>query len=99
LPSSNMNLPPLLGLIPGEPAGIGPELCVRPAQTPHTTDPLAICDGDLLLDAAHAIGLPLDLLAADAAHAAPGQLRVLHRPRAVPSRFGTLDPRNAAYVH
>ncbi len=91
--------PTLLGLIPGEPAGVGPELCVRLAQTPHAAALLAICDGDLLREAARAIGLPLDLLPADAAHAAPGQLRLLHRPRAVPSHFGTPDPRNAAYVH
>lgn len=91
--------PALLGLIPGEPAGVGPELCVRLAQTPHAGRLLAICDGDLLCEAARAIALPLALLPADAAHAAPGQLRLLHRPRAVPSRFGALDARNAAYVY
>ncbi len=91
--------PALLGLIPGEPAGIGPELCVRLAQTQHASTLLAICDGELLLEAAHAIDLPLELLPADSPHAAPGQLRLQHRRRAVSSRFGTLDPRNAAYVH
>ncbi|MCX7562661.1 4-hydroxythreonine-4-phosphate dehydrogenase PdxA [Xanthomonadaceae bacterium XH05] len=89
----------LLGLIPGEPAGIGPELCVRLAQTPHAAQLVAICDGGLLMEAAQAIGLPLDLVSADSADVHPGQLRLLHRPRAVPSRFGTLDPRNAKAVH
>ena len=91
--------PPLLGLIPGEPAGIGPELAVRLAHTPHTEVLLGLCDGEVLLEAAHAIDLPLSLLPADAAHASAGQLRVLHLPRAVPSRFGQLDPRNSGYVH
>ncbi len=91
--------PPLLGLIPGEPAGIGPELAVRLAQTPHTETLVGLCDGEVLREAAHAIGLPLSLLPADAARADPGQLRVRHLPRAVPSRFGQLDPRNAGHVH
>lgn len=91
--------PALLGLIPGEPAGIGPELCVRLAHTPSVTTLLAICDGDVLLEAARSIDLPLELLPADAMHAAPGQLRLLHRRREVPSHFGVLDPRNAGYVH
>ena len=90
---------PLLGLIPGEPAGIGPELAVRLAHTPHTGVLVALCDGEVLLEAANAIGLPLSLLPADAAHAKPGELRVRDVPRAVASRFGHLDPRNAAYVH
>lgn len=94
-----MTTPALLGLIPGEPAGIGPELCVRLAQTAHASNLLAICDADVLHEAAHAIGLPLQLLPADAPHADPGQLRLRHHPRATASRFGTLDPRNAAYVH
>ncbi len=91
--------PTLLGLIPGEPAGIGPELCVHLAQTPLAASLLAVCDGDLLREAAQAIRLPLDLLPVDAPQVGPGQLRLLHRARATPSRFGVLDVRNAVYVH
>lgn len=91
--------PRLLGLIPGEPAGIGPELCVRLAQTTQSDSLLAICDGELLQEAAEAIGVSIQLLPADAMQSSPGQLRVLHRARAVQSRFGTLDTRNAPYVH
>ncbi|HET9047893.1 MAG TPA: 4-hydroxythreonine-4-phosphate dehydrogenase PdxA [Chiayiivirga sp.] len=89
----------LLGLIPGEPAGIGPELAVRLAHTKHTCALVALCDPASLCEAADAIGLPIEILAADATDAAPGQLRVDPMPRAVASRFGTLDVRNAAYVH
>ncbi len=91
--------PPPLGLIPGEPAGIGPELCVHLAQTALGDALLAIGDGDLLREAALAIDKPLDLLPPDAPRVSPGQLRLLHRPRRAASRFGTLDARNGAYVH
>jgi len=88
-----------LALLPGEPSGVGPELCVRLAQTDATANLVAICDGELLLQAATAIELPLELIDEQAAEAHPGQLRLRHRPRAVTSNFGELDVRNAAYVH
>ncbi len=94
---------PPLALLPGEPSGVGPELCVRLAHA--ATPPLAaanlvaIGDGELLLQAAAAIALPLELLDENAPVVKPGQLRLRHRPCAVASRFGTLDARNAACVH
>ena len=89
----------LLGLIPGEPAGIGPELAVRLAQTGHAARLVAITDAELLLEAAASVGLALTILPADAEHAVPGQLRVHHLPRTCASRFGRLDRRNGAHVH
>ena len=47
-----------LALVPGEPAGIGPELCVRLAQRPPAAQLLAYADPDTLLAAAQALGLP-----------------------------------------
>ena len=91
--------PALLGLIPGEPAGIGPELCVHLAQTTLGNALVAIADGDLLREAAASIGKPLELLPPDASVAGPGQLRLLHRPRRAPGQFGQLDARNSGYVH
>lgn len=88
-----------IGLIAGECAGVGPELCVRLAQTTCGEALLALCDGDLLQEAAEAIGQPLTLLPPDAERVEPGQLRLLHRPRRAPSRFGMLDARNAPWVH
>ena len=90
---------PRLGLIPGECAGVGPELCVHLAHSGLSDALLALGDGDLLLEAAAALGRELSLLSPNAPHAGPGQLRILHRPRAVPSRFGHLDARNSAHVH
>ena len=54
---------PRLALVPGEPAGIGPELCVRLAQQPRTDCKLlAFADPDTLHAAAQALSLPLQLL-------------------------------------
>ena len=92
---------PRLALIPGEPAGIGPELCVRLAQSARRVPLVAICDGALLHEAAAALGLPLILFdehTPDAAPEAAGALRLRSMPRAVPSHFGSLDPRNSRYV-
>ena len=89
----------LLGLIPGEPAGIGPELAVRLAHTTLTDTVVAIADVHVLAKAAATLNLPLQVLPPDAAKADPGQLRVRHLPCAVSSQFGELDSRNAAHVH
>jgi 4-hydroxythreonine-4-phosphate dehydrogenase len=84
-----------LALVPGEPAGIGPELCVRAAQTSHQAQLITIADPDTLLQAAQALALPLRLID-EHAIAKPGELA--HRPirQANRTRFGQLDPANAA---
>lgn len=92
------NPPPMLALLPGEPAGVGPELCVRLAHTDAAANLVAICDGELLLEAAAALGLPLELVDEHASQVRIGQLRLRHVARAVSGRFGTLDPRNSPYV-
>ena len=90
---------PRLALVPGEPAGVGPELCVRLAQLPRTDCRLlAFADADTLIAAAHALSLPLRLLPADGEPGAPGDLRLQHVPNAVGSAFGRTDPRNARAV-
>jgi len=88
---------PRLALIPGEPAGIGPELCVRLIQQEPATDLLALADPATLQAAAAALGLPLQILPPDRS-ARPGALPVLPITQAVPTRFGHADPRNAAAV-
>ena len=87
-----------LALVPGEPAGIGPELCVRLAQREHAADLVAIADPDTLMTAARAIGLPLSLCDADATPRA-GQLALVPMAQARPTRFGHADPANAPSVH
>lgn len=88
---------PRLALVPGEPAGVGPELCVRIAQRPQAARLLAVADPETLLAAAHALRLPLRIRDADA-DAGPGELAVLTQPLAIPGVFGQPDPANAHAV-
>ncbi len=90
---------PQLALVPGEPAGIGPELCVRLVQQPRTDCRLlAFADPVTLRAAAAALQLPLQLLPETAEASAPGDLRLRPVPNAVPSTFGQPDSRNAPAV-
>jgi 4-hydroxythreonine-4-phosphate dehydrogenase len=88
---------PRLALVPGEPAGVGPELCVRAAQRGWDADLLAFGDAATLERAARALGLPLQLLPADA-RSAPGRLPLVEVPNAALPAFGQPDPRNASAV-
>ena len=85
-----------LALVPGEPAGIGPELCVRLAQR---SDLSALCtayaDPDVLMQAAAALQLPLELLPADADISQSGQLRIIEHRLPAATRAGHPDPANA----
>ena len=90
---------PGLALVPGEPAGIGPELCVRLAQQPRSDCTLlAFGDAITLQAAAEALDLPLRLLEAGDAASRPGDLRLHRVPNAVANRFGSTDPGNARAV-
>ena len=90
---------PRLALVPGEPAGIGPELCVRLAQRPRDDCRLTVfADPGTLESAARALSLPLRLLPEDATAASPGDLVLRAVPNATRASFGHADPRNAAAV-
>ena len=78
---------PRLALVPGEPAGVGPELCVRAAQRDWDAQLVAYGDGDALRRAADALGLPL-VLAPEEAASAPGVLPLRAFPSARATRFG-----------
>ena len=88
---------PRLALVPGEPAGVGPELCVRLAQLPLPADLVAIADPDTLAAAARALHLPLRLRE-PGQDCAPGELAVIEQPQAAPVEFGCADPANARSV-
>jgi len=91
-----------IALTPGEPAGVGPELCVALAQQPHALELVAVADPALLLERAALAGLPLALRTLEpgaAPHATvAGELCILPVPLQAASRCGQLDSRNAAYV-
>jgi len=84
-------------LVTGEPAGIGPELCVRLIQRPLDASVVAYADPDTLRAAARALDLPLRIVDPDTA-SAPGVLPVHAIAQARPSRFGFADTANAASV-
>jgi 4-hydroxythreonine-4-phosphate dehydrogenase len=86
----------------GEPAGIGPDLCVQLAQQAAGIPWIAIADPDLLVERAELLGLPLAVHRVDggapvAPHAA-GSLNVLPVLRSAPTTTGHPDPGNARYV-
>lgn len=90
---------PSLALVPGEPAGIGPELCVHLAQVPRQDCRLiAFADPRTLEAAARALSLPLRLRDAHQAIEQAGDLIIRPIPHANPVRFGQPDPANAASV-
>jgi 4-hydroxythreonine-4-phosphate dehydrogenase len=86
---------PRLALVPGEPAGVGPELCVRAAQRAWDADLLAFGDARSLRAAAGALGLPLELAPPDAT-SAPGVLPLLEIRAPQATLFGRPAAANAA---
>jgi 4-hydroxythreonine-4-phosphate dehydrogenase len=94
---------PVIALTTGEPAGVGPELCVQLAARREWPMRLVLLgDPDLLLARARRLGLHLGLrdYAADSPERAPlpGVLEVAQHPLTVPSVPGRVDPANSPYV-
>ncbi len=90
--------PVRLALVPGEPAGVGPELCVRLAQQARDYHLTVFADPRSLRAAADALALPLSLVDAGQAGDRPGELAIVEVANAAMPTFGTPDPRNAAAV-
>ncbi len=94
-------LPAPLVITAGEPAGIGPDLCVQLAHAPPDFPLAVIADRDLLLQRAAQLGAPLQLrefVAGEAIIPEPNVLSVIHVPLAAPCRAGILDAANSNYV-
>lgn len=89
---------PRLALVPGEPAGVGPELCIRALQRSWAADLIVYGDRASLQQAARDLGLPFAAHAPGSAPSGAGAACVVDLPNAVASRPGTPDPRNAAAV-
>ena len=91
-----------IALTPGEPAGIGPDLCIALARQRQDAQLICVADPDLLADRARQLGveLQLDIWSghSPAAASQPGRLWVDPVPLATPARPGQLDTGNAAYV-
>ncbi|MDP2784085.1 MAG: 4-hydroxythreonine-4-phosphate dehydrogenase PdxA [Sulfurimicrobium sp.] len=92
---------PTLALTAGEPAGIGPDLCVLLAQQGVAARVIVLADKTLLAARAKALKLPLAIM--DYAPLAdqpspPRALEVMHVPLAAAVQPGKLDVANSRYV-
>ncbi len=89
-------------LTSGEPAGIGPDLCVMLVQQTRSIDFTVIGDPELLQSRARQLGMSLDIDIVDATGhypQQPGRLKVWPTTtRTVDHRPGHLNVDNAAYV-
>lgn len=88
---------------PGEPAGIGPDLCLLLASNAQPYPLIAITSRDLLAERATQLGLAVALHTVNSralpdTPAPAGTLYVLDVPLAAPVVAGQLDPANAQFV-
>jgi 4-hydroxythreonine-4-phosphate dehydrogenase len=91
---------PRLLLVPGEPAGIGPEIALKLAKRARPCELLALADIEQLRATAHGLKLALELLPWQGGAIAreAGSLSVLHEPQARLAHPGQLDPANVPQV-
>ena len=91
-----------LVITPGEPAGIGPDICIQMAQQPPVdTELIVIGDESLMQERAQLLELPLhfDTFSKGAGIAStPGRLSLVPVSLNNPCKIGNLDPSNAPYV-
>ncbi|HEX7043515.1 MAG TPA: 4-hydroxythreonine-4-phosphate dehydrogenase PdxA, partial [Burkholderiales bacterium] len=88
----------VVALTPGEPAGVGPDLCLALAPEAHDSALVLIGDPEVLAQRARRIGLPFAYREwCGRAEAAPGTY-VLPVAAAKPVVPGRLEPENARYV-
>ena len=93
---------PVIAVTSGEPAGVGPELCLRLLERDFPARLVILADRQLLKARSGAVGLSSDRLKLrDWASELPperGVVDILHQPLVAPSNPGQLDPANANYV-
>jgi 4-hydroxythreonine-4-phosphate dehydrogenase len=91
---------PAIAVTAGEPAGIGPDLCVLLAGQRLPARLIIIADKTLLAGRAQRLKKKIKLVEYDgqARTAAPGNLYVRHEPLTEPCVPGELNPKNSAYV-
>lgn len=93
---------PRLLITAGEPAGIGPDLCVMLARHDWPVELVIVADPQLLQQRATQLGEPVALrqmtLEQPAIASRAGELKVLPVAMAMPAQAGVLEVANAAYV-
>ncbi|MBP6115796.1 MAG: 4-hydroxythreonine-4-phosphate dehydrogenase PdxA [Neisseriaceae bacterium] len=93
-----MSQPLTLALTSGEPAGIGPDICLSLAHQDLPYRCVVLADKTVLAERATALGLKVTLLDYPATECPSGSLEVLHCPVAEPVQAGTLNKNNGQYV-
>jgi 4-hydroxythreonine-4-phosphate dehydrogenase len=96
-------MPRLFALTPGEPAGIGPDLCLLLARAAQPEILIAIASRELLTARAQQLGLAIELISTTPDHwpqqpAAAGSLYVWDTPLGAKVEPGQLNSDNAHYV-
>jgi 4-hydroxythreonine-4-phosphate dehydrogenase len=97
-----MRLLPRIAITSGEPAGIGPDICISLSQHELAADITVIGDAQMLAQRAHQLGVSVNIQAYEATQTAnqnsKNTLKVLHIPTATPVLAGSLNTANSAYV-
>ena len=91
---------PILGLSAGEPAGIGPDLCLMLARHPLAPYLVVAADRDMMEARARQLGVPYPFANYNPHRPGlgAGRPRLWHHPAPAPVRPGRLDPANSPYV-
>lgn len=93
---------PCIAITAGEPAGIGPDLCLMLAQQSLNARVVVIADAEMLKARAAQLNLTIQIIPYTAnteqQHHGDGKLTVLHRPVGHAVSAGVLDAKNSTYV-
>jgi 4-hydroxythreonine-4-phosphate dehydrogenase len=93
---------PRIALTPGEPSGIGPDLCIQLAQEDLPFELIAIASPELLAQRARQLGLSISINLFDSARPAAsqqaGSITVMPVELMEPVECGRLNPANSRYV-
>ncbi len=87
----------LIAVTSGEPAGIGPDICLALARRGFPARIVVLGDRGMLEGRARQLGLDLRLSDTEGG-LTPDSIACLHVPLAFPCHAGKLDRRNAPYV-
>jgi len=89
----------VIAVTSGEPAGVGPDICLALARHTFHARLVILCDRALLEERRRRLQVEAVIADFEPGHRqAPGVLEVLHLPLAQTCRAGVLDPANGPYV-
>ena len=93
---------PRIAITSGEPAGIGPDICVLLSQLGIAADITVIGDMEVLKDRAQQLNISMDIESYELTQAPKihhkHSLKILHIPTATAVKVGTLNSLNSQYV-